>query len=109
MPISSAPPLSLRQHRARRLRRIAAELLRDNPFGSIGHTRGRHATYLAVLLEMRVSEHMLAALRQRSKSDLQENAWYDGPDQHEIPTIDVFGDLVLGVDVQDPSEVGAGL
>lgn len=104
-----SPSLPLRQRRAARLREISERLLREHAFGTRGYLRGRHALYLATLLEMRAGGPLFGELRRRAKRDLRQNRWYDAPDQDEIPALDTFGVLVLGVDVQDPSAVEVGL
>jgi hypothetical protein len=105
----SPSPLPLRQRRAARLREISERLLREHSFGTRGYLRSRHALYLATLLEMRGGTRLLGRLRRGSKRDLREHRWYDSPHPDEVPTIDAFGELVLGVDVQDPSAVQVGL
>lgn len=105
----SLSPLPLRQRRAARLREISERLLDRHRFGTLGHTRGRHALYLAILLEMRASAQTLGELRRRAKRDLRKHRWYDRADRDDLPGLDALGDLVVGVDVQDPSAVQVGL
>lgn len=106
---ASRPPLPLRQRRAARLRDISERLLDTHRFGTLGHARGRHALYLAILLEMRASSQTLGELRRRAKRDLRQHRWYDRAHRDDLPGLDASGALVLGVDVQDPAAVEVGL
>lgn len=90
--------------RATRLHAVSTRLLGANRFGTPGYERGRHALFLAALLEMRVAPRLFAALRRRSKRDVQQHRWYD--DRHDLE-LTPSGDVVLGA-AHSASDVWVG-
>ena len=92
-----APPGHRRRKRADRLRRISDALIQQHRFGSRGHARGRHALYLAILLEMRVAPELIGQLRRHSLRDLRTGRWFETPIPEELPMINSTGDLILGI------------